>query len=164
MITQLDGIILQSGQGDAYWVLGDLYTFKATSEETDGKYALLEVVIYSKDGTPLHIHSREAESFYLQEGTVEFQLDDRTLVVTAGTFVHSPIGQRHQFTNIGSVPARMLCWATPAGIEKFFAEIGTKVEDPAAAPPPVTPTDIEKVMTIAPKYGITILPPEGPKA
>lgn len=53
----------------------------------------------------------------------------------------------------------MLCWATPAGVEKFFAEIGTKVEDLMAPPPPVTPADLEKVMAIAPKYGITILPP-----
>ncbi|HEY9640227.1 MAG TPA: cupin domain-containing protein, partial [Coleofasciculaceae cyanobacterium] len=159
MTPQLEGVTLQTGQGDSYWVLGDRYTFKAVSEETDGKYAFLELVIYPQDGTPPHIHSREAESFYIQAGTVEFQLGDRTLVATAGTFVHSPIGQRHQFTNIGSVPAKMLCWATPAGVEKFFAEIGTKVEDPAALPPPVTPADIEKVMAIAPQYGITILPP-----
>ncbi len=56
------------------------------------------------------------------------------------------------------MPAKMLCWATPSGIERFFAEIGTLVEDPSAPPPPVTPTDIEKVMGTPAKYGITIVP------
>lgn len=157
--TQLDGIVLQPHQGDSYWVLGDLYTFKAVSEETDGKYALLELVIQPQNSTPPHIHSREAEAFFIEDGDVEFQLGDRTLVATSGTFVHSPPGQRHQITNVGSQPAKVLCWATPAGVEKFFAAIGTKVEDPNAPPPPVTPADIEKVMLLAPQYGITILPP-----
>jgi mannose-6-phosphate isomerase-like protein (cupin superfamily) len=156
--AQLNGIVLQPGQGDSYWVLGDLYTFKAVSEETNGNYALLELVIQPQDGTPLHIHSREAEAFFIEEGEVEFQLEDRTVVATPGTFLHSPPGQLHRFTNIGSQRAKMLCWATPAGIEKFFAAIGTKVEDPNA-PPPITSADLEKVMLLAPQYGITILPP-----
>ena len=157
--TQLNGIVLQPSQGASYWVLGDLYTFKAVSEETDGKYALLELVVQPQNSTPSHIHSREAEAFFIEAGEVEFQLGDRTLVATPGTFVHSPPGQIHQFTNVGSQPAKMLCWVTPAGLEKFFAAIGTRVEDPTAPPPPVTPADIEKVMQFAPQYGLTILPP-----
>ena len=157
--TQLNGIVLQPSQGDLYWVLGDLYTFKAVSEETDGKYALLELVIQPQNSTPSHIHSREAEAFSIEEGEVEFQLDDRMLIATPGTFVHSPPGQVHQFTNIGSQAAKMLCWVTPAGLEKFFAAIGTKVENPHAPPPPVRPADIEKLMRLAPQYGLTILPP-----
>jgi quercetin dioxygenase-like cupin family protein len=153
------GLLLRAGQGSSYWVLGDLYTFKAVGEDTDNQYALLELVIQPQDGTPPHIHSREAEAFYIQSGTVEFQLGDRTVIATPGTFLHSPAGQLHSFRNTSASSATMLCWATPAGVEKFFMEIGTKVEDPLAPPPAVTPDDIEKVMAIAPKYGITIVPP-----
>jgi quercetin dioxygenase-like cupin family protein len=156
---RLDGLILQSGQGFSYWVLGDLYTFKAVGEDTNGKYALLELVIQPQDGTPPHIHSRESESFYIQSGTVEFQLGDRVVTATAGTFLHSPVGQQHSFKNTSSTAAKMLCWATPAGVEKFFMEIGTPVEDLSEPSPLVTSADIEKVMAIAPKYGITIVPP-----
>jgi mannose-6-phosphate isomerase-like protein (cupin superfamily) len=159
VMAQLNGIVLQPGQGDSYWVLGDLYTFKAVSEGTDGKYALLELVIQPQNSTPPHIHSRESEAFFIEAGEVEFQLGDRTVIATPGTFLHSPPGQLHQFTNVGSQPAKMLCWATPAGVEKFFAATGTKVEDPNASPPPVTPADLEKVMTLAPQYGITIVLP-----
>jgi quercetin dioxygenase-like cupin family protein len=161
IMIEMDSVdtMLPPKQGDSYWVLGDLYTLKAVSEDTNGQYAFMELVIQPQDGTPPHIHSREAEAFYILEGEIEFQLDDRTLVAKAGTFLHSPIGQLHRFTNTTSVPARMLCWATPAGIENFFAEIGTKVEDITAPPPPVTAADIGKVMTIAPRYGVMILPP-----
>jgi quercetin dioxygenase-like cupin family protein len=34
-------------------------------------------------GSPLHRHNEEDESFYVQEGEIEFQLDDRILVATA---------------------------------------------------------------------------------
>ncbi|MGL4619041.1 MAG: hypothetical protein ACRCZS_08290 [Chroococcidiopsis sp.] len=33
-----NGVILQSGQGISYWVLGDLYTFKTVSKDTNGAY------------------------------------------------------------------------------------------------------------------------------
>lgn len=156
VMAQLKGIVLQPGQGDSYWVLGDLYIFKAVSEETDGKYALLELVIQPQNSTPPHTHSREAEAFLIEAGEFEFQLDDSTVVATPGTFLHSPPGQLHRFTNISSQPAKMLCWAIPAGVEKFFAAIGTKVEDPNAAPPPVTPADLKKVVMLALQHGITI--------
>jgi quercetin dioxygenase-like cupin family protein len=159
METDFVDTALQLKQGDSYWVLGDLYTFKAVSQDTNGQYAFMELVIQPQDGTPPHIHSREAEAFYILEGEIEFQLDNRTVIAKAGTFLHSPIGQLHRFTNTTPVPAKMLCWATPAGIENFFAEIGTKVDDMTVPPPPVTPADIEKVITIAPRYGVTIPPP-----
>ncbi len=158
-MTRLDGIVLQPDQGNSYWMLGDLHTFKAVSEETDGRYTLFELVLQPQHGTPLHVQSREAEAFFIEAGEVEFQLDDRTVVATPGMFLHSPLGQLHKFTNVSSQPAKMLCWAIPAGIEKFFAAAGTKVEDLNAPPPPVTPADLEKVMKLAPQYGITILPP-----
>ncbi len=33
MTVNLQGILQQPGQGSSYWVLGDLYTFKAVGEE-----------------------------------------------------------------------------------------------------------------------------------
>ena len=102
------GILSQPGEGDSYSVAGDVATFKATSEQTDGKYALFEVVLVPQLGPPPHIHSREDEAFYIQEGSIEFYLDEQTVVATPGTFLHSPKGQLHSFKNIGSVPAKML--------------------------------------------------------
>ncbi len=157
-------ILRQPGQGSSYWVLGDLYTLKATGEETGKSYALTEILVQPQSATPPHIHHREDEAFYIQEGKVEFQLGDRTIVATPGTFLHSPKGQLHSFKNISSKPAKMLCWVTPAGLEQFFAEVGVPLEERSPSPPAVSPADIETIMATAPKYGLEIIPPPSPQA
>jgi mannose-6-phosphate isomerase-like protein (cupin superfamily) len=160
--TQVDqnGLVLQPRQGVPYWVLGDLYTFKTVSNETNGAASLIEIVVYPQTGSPPHIHSREDESFFIQTGELQFQIDGQTIVATPGTFIYSPRGQTHQFANVSDQPATMLCWLMPAGLERFFMEIGTPANDPPAPPPPVTDADIQKTIALAPQYGLTILPPK----
>ncbi|MEE3715407.1 cupin domain-containing protein [Tumidithrix elongata RA019] len=129
-------------------------------EETGQAYALCEVIVAPHGGgTPPHRHSRENESFYIQSGELEFQLDDQTLVATAGTFLYSPIGQLHRFTNISSEPAKLLVWVTPAGFEKFIAEVGKSADSQVGKSPSLSAADLEKILATAPNYGIEIIPP-----
>lgn len=158
--TNPNGLLLQPKQGTSYWVLGDLYTFKTVSQDTNGTYSLMEMVVYPQTGSPLHIHSHEDESFWVQSGEIQFQIDGETIIATPGTFIYSPRGQRHLFANLSDHSATVLCWITPAGLEQFFMEIGTPATDPTAPPPPVTAADIQKTMALAPQYGLTILPPD----
>ncbi len=158
MTVNLSGVVQQPGQGSSYWVLGDLYTFKAVGEDTGNAYALVEIIVQPQSGTPPHIHSHENEAFYIQEGELEFQLDEQILIATPGTFLHSPKGQIHGFTNTTTQPAKLLCWLTPGGLEKFFMEVGV----PAAGithSPGVSSADIEKAVVTAQKYGLEIIPP-----
>ncbi|HEY9657913.1 MAG TPA: quercetin 2,3-dioxygenase [Allocoleopsis sp.] len=155
-----NGVLLQAGQGTSYWVLGDLYTFKTVSQDTNGAYSLMEMIVYPQTGSPPHIHSREDESFLVQSGKVQFQIDGQTVVATPGTFIYSPRGQTHLFMNVSDQPATVLCWITPAGLEQFFMDIGTLADDPTAPPPPVTEVEIQKTIALAPQYGLTILPPD----
>ena len=152
------GLIVGPNQGTPYWVLGDLYTFKTLSQDTNGTYSLMEMVVYPQTGSPLHIHSREDESFWVQSGEIQFQIDHQTLVATPGTFIYSPKGQIHSFANVSDRPATVLCWITPAGLEQFFMEVGTPAHN-LTAPPPVTEADIQKTIALASQYGLTILPP-----
>lgn len=157
-ISQNEGLI-PSGQAHSYWFGEDLYTFRAIGSETEEAYALCEVTVAPQGGTPPHRHSRESESFYVQDGEIEFQLDDCTIVAKSGTFLHSPKGQLHRFTNLTSVPAKLLVWVMPAGFEHFIAEVGKIADAQPAAPLGVE--DLNKILTTAPKYGIEILPPPG---
>jgi quercetin dioxygenase-like cupin family protein len=158
MAIEQKELFVQPNQGTIVSVAGDIVVFKAEGKQTNGQYALFENTLEPQAGPPPHIHSREDESFYILEGEVEFYLDERTVVATPGTFLQSPRGQKHSFKCISSQPAKMLCWATPAGIEQFFAEVGTVLDNPSS-PPPVTPETIERLVATAPEYGITILPP-----
>ena len=159
MTIDRNGIYLQPGQGRSYYFGQDLYTFKAIGEETGEAYALCEVIVAPQGGTPLHRHHRENESFYVQEGEIEFQLDDRTIVATAGTFLHSPQGQLHRFTNLTATSAKILVWLTPAGFEKFIAEVGKAVNGQITPGASLSPEDLDRILTTAPKYGIEIVPP-----
>ncbi|MEC4817305.1 MAG: cupin domain-containing protein [Scytonema sp. PMC 1069.18] len=159
MTVNLQGILQPPGQGSSYWVLGDLYTFKAVGEDTGQAYALVEIIVQPQSGSPLHIHTHEDEAFYIQEGELEFQLDEQIIKATPGTFLHSPKGQLHRFTNIGTTPAKLLFWLIPAGLEKLFMEVGLPEANREAQPPTVSPADIEKIVATAYSYGLHIFPP-----
>lgn len=47
------------GQGRTIAVVGDVYRFLATGDDTNGKYALWEAVVPPGGGPPPHVHSRE---------------------------------------------------------------------------------------------------------
>ncbi|HIK08058.1 MAG TPA: quercetin 2,3-dioxygenase [Trichormus sp. M33_DOE_039] len=158
MTVNLQGVVQQPGQGSSYWVLGDLYTIKVVGEDTGKAYALVEITVQPQSGSPPHIHSHEDEAFYIQEGELEFQLDEQIVIATPGTFLHSPKGQLHRFTNVSTQPTKLLCWVTPAGFEQFLMEVGVPVEDITQSPT-ASPADIEKVIAAAPKYGMEIIPP-----
>jgi mannose-6-phosphate isomerase-like protein (cupin superfamily) len=59
-------------QARAVAVVGDVYRFLATSEDTDGKYALWEAVVPPGGGPPPHVRSRKEESFCVLEGEITF--------------------------------------------------------------------------------------------
>ena len=130
-------------------VVGDQYLPLVSGQETGDRYAIFEVHCVPNGGPPPHIHTREDESFYVIEGAVEFLAGDKMIKAPAGTFVNVPKGTLHTFKT-SSQGARMLVQVCPAGLERFFEEVG---EAPGT---PVTDAHIQKVMATAPKYGIEI--------
>src|SRR5690606_29261200 len=101
-------IIRTAGQGRTLAVVGDVYRFLATGDDTQGKYAMWEALVPPGGGPPPHIHSREEESFYVLEGEITFSVNGQTIVASAGTFANMPIGSLHSFRNEIDRPARLL--------------------------------------------------------
>jgi len=60
--------IIHKGEGNSYWVLGDLYTFKLTGKQTNGAFAVIDQIIQPESGPPPHVHYREDEAFYILDG------------------------------------------------------------------------------------------------
>ena len=116
------------GGGPAVWVVGDTYTFKAQSEDTDGAFTLFEGVIPPGAGPLPHVHHREDEAFYVLEGEIESLAGDRTFTAIAGSYVYIPRGVLHRFTNAGEATARMLLFFAPVGFDRFFIEVGQAAE------------------------------------
>jgi quercetin dioxygenase-like cupin family protein len=123
--------------GEAYWVMGTLFTFLVTAAESGGSYFTLIVDVGPEQGPPPHIHHLEEEQFYVLEGQLTYFIGDQTFQVNTGDFIHIPRGTVHSFKN-GPKPSRLLATFAPAGIEGFFREVGERVDDRLKSPPPVT--------------------------
>jgi len=152
-------IQLGAGEGPAFSAVGDVYRILATGDQTGGVYVLSEARVLPGGGPPPHIHHREDEAFFVLEGEITFMLGDKRVVAKPGAFIQGPRGIPHAFKNESNAPARMLIHVTPPGFDKFIAEIGQPVTAFDSPPTPVTPEAIQKLLAVAPKYGIEILPP-----
>ena len=150
---------------ESVWYSGWLMTFLATSEDTQGRFALIEAVTRKGNVPPPHIHHREDESFYILEGEMTASVGKQTIKGRPGTLVFMPRHVAHSF-EIHSDLLRMLILLTPAGLEGYFKECS--VPAPAMTLPPLAEvpySDILKLMAVAPKYGIeSVSPPPGSMA
>jgi quercetin dioxygenase-like cupin family protein len=127
--------IRDRGQGKSLWILGDHYTFKVSSEESQGTLTVAEVTVFPQNGLPPHIHHRESESLYVLEGAFSVRVGALLYEAHAGAYVHIPKGTLHTFKNIGSRPGRLLVILAPGGFENFLQEIGEPALQDSVPPP-----------------------------
>lgn len=146
-------------QGRTVAVVGDVYRFLATGEDTNGKYALWEALVPPGGGPPPHVHSREEEGFYVLEGEITFTVNGEKIVAKAGAFANMPVGTPHSFKNESDQPAKMLISVAPAGLEKMFFEVGVPLAEGVTTALPPSHEEIEKLLAVAPGYGVEILLP-----
>jgi mannose-6-phosphate isomerase-like protein (cupin superfamily) len=149
-----DAITRTPTQGRTVAVVGDVYRFLATGDDTNGKYAIWEALVPPGGGPPPHIHSREEEGFYILEGEITFTIGEKCLVASAGMFANMPVGTPHSFKNESGKPAKMLISVAPAGLEQMFFECGVPLPEGSTTALPPTKEAIEKMLAIAPRYGI----------
>ena len=64
-MTDLQGYHLARDDGTAIWLLDTLMHVKASTDDTMGAFTLIEALIPSGFGTPLHLHRDEEEGFYV---------------------------------------------------------------------------------------------------
>ena len=153
-------IALAAGEGDALWFLGSLLHVKADSASTAGRVAVLEHRVARGNGSPLHVHHREDEWFYVLEGEVTFWVGGEVIVAGPGGFVYGPREIPHTFM-VSSDEARFLLVAEPSDFGDFvraFAEPAAADELP---PPPTEAPDVEALTRLAADYGIDIIGPPG---
>jgi quercetin dioxygenase-like cupin family protein len=156
----VEPIALQSGEGEAVWSFGFLATIKASSETTAGRVAVIEHLGPQGAGSPLHVHHREDEWFYVIEGAVTFWVGGTVIEAPAGSFVYGPRDVPHTFL-ISSPEARFLLVTEPAGFESFMRAMGQPAATLTVPPPAAPPADLAPLIAAAAEYGIEILGPPG---
>lgn len=153
----------QDTSEERIWIVGDTMTLKATGVETDGRLLVIENLTAPGGGPPLHVHRNEDESFYVLEGEFEIVSGERTIHAGAGSFAFVPRGTPHRFQNVGSAPARILIWFSPAGLEGFFREAGVPATNDGPAPP-LGPAELQRTRLAAPRYGLELAQPPSVEA
>jgi quercetin dioxygenase-like cupin family protein len=151
---------LAAGAGEALWFMGGLTTIKAGAEQTAGRVAVTENLAPRGSGSPLHVHHREDEWFYVMEGELTFWVGGETIVAGAGSFVYGPREIPHTFV-VSSEQARFLLVVEPAGFEDFVRALSAPAERLEIPPAASEPPDVDALVAVAAGYGIDIIGPPG---
>jgi mannose-6-phosphate isomerase-like protein (cupin superfamily) len=141
-------------------LVGDTYTITVSGDDTNGRFCVIDMHIPPDGGPPPHRHDFE-ETFILLEGEIEAIFRGRKSLLHAGDTVNIPSNAPHQFHNVSSMPTRMLCICSPAGLEKYFVEVGVPVATRTAPPPELDAKQQvefrQKATALASKYRTELL-------
>jgi len=123
--------------------------FLADGEQTGKGFSLVEHPMSPRAlAAPLHRHTREDEYSYVLEGRMGALLGEEVVEAGAGALVFKPREQWHTFWNAGDEPCRVLEIISPAGFERFFAELAA----------PGTLADPDALGSLSERYGLEMRP------
>jgi quercetin dioxygenase-like cupin family protein len=141
---------------ESIWFTDSLIRIHVTPEDTDGAYALMEVLAPSGHLTPPHIHENDAESFFLLEGEITVHTENGPTVVRPGQAGHIPAGVAHTLCVTSSGPARAVLVSVPSGFVDYVRACGRPAER-EVLPVLDGPPDIGLLLREAPAHGVTVL-------
>jgi quercetin dioxygenase-like cupin family protein len=125
------------------------FAVKATTEDTEGRFSLLEVSLAMD--IPRHVHATEDEVGYVLDGEVEIEFADRTYSAATGSSFLLPHGVPHAVRRVSETPPRVLQVSSPGGWENL-------VEDLIEAGPSILTDgklDPAKINPITAPHGVT---------
>jgi quercetin dioxygenase-like cupin family protein len=115
--------------------------------QTAGCHSLTVSILRKGSEAPLHVHSREDETFYVIEGTLDARVGDDHHTLEAGQAVFLPRGLKHRLLCV-SETAKVLMMIHPAGLENFFKRIDSDPDHLISR---------GEMVRIAAEYGVMIL-------
>jgi len=130
--------------------------FLVDGATSDGRFSIVEHPMSARAiGAPLHRHAREDEYSFVLEGRMGALLGEHVVEAGPGDLVFKPRNQWHTFWNAGDEPARILEIISPAGFERYFAEL-VALGGSRAAPP-------EALRALGARYALEVQPQSIPE-
>jgi mannose-6-phosphate isomerase-like protein (cupin superfamily) len=140
-----------AGEGERLRFSGAEFLVRASADTTGGGFTIIEEI--DPLDTPLHVHAREDELFYVLEGDHVFTVGDRELPLGPGGVCFAPRGIPHEHRRVVPRTGRFLTMTSPAGFEAFFRELAAADAAGGAGP--------EDYVAASERAGITWLPAPG---
>ena len=155
-------LIVKADSGKGLSVVGDSYRIVMSGKETNGAYAVIDMLVPPNGGPGPHAHASFQETFHVLNGEIELKTENGIYTAGEGDFVNIPLGGIvHCFKNKTQKIAHLWCVVVPAGLEAFFEEIGNPIEfGKFETPPALTKEDAKRLQQIAEKYGQQLFPPD----
>ena len=129
-------------------VVGEHVTVLASGAATGGYEIFLQDGPEGSGPVP-HSHPWD-EAFFVTRGEVDFSIDGAQQTARVGTLVHLPAGTMHAF-RFRQGGATMVSMTSRLGASSMFAELDREIA-------PDQP-DLEKLVQIATRHGLTIAAP-----
>jgi quercetin dioxygenase-like cupin family protein len=119
-------VIRTPGEAKGVVVSGHPMAFLVAGEDTKHT-SMCDRTMPPRFSTSLHVHRTQEEIFYVLDGECDWQVGDRRIRATPGTFVLIPPGVPHNIANATDKPARVLMTVSPPGHENYFEELAKAV-------------------------------------
>jgi quercetin dioxygenase-like cupin family protein len=137
-------VIQMPGEAKEVVLSGHPMAFLVTGEDTKHT-SMFDWTMPPRFSTGLHVHRTQEETFYVLDGECDWQVGDRRIHATPGTFVFIPPGVPHNIANATDKPARVLMTVSPPGHENYFEELAKAVSRD-------TPPDAEAIAELRRRY------------
>jgi quercetin dioxygenase-like cupin family protein len=142
-------IIRGEGEGERLWFAGGgVHVWKATAEETDGAFLLVEDRMTQGKTTPLHTHPNLDETLIVLEGEILVYAEGRGHHVGPRGVAVAPRGDAHAFM-VTSESALILFLQTPGSGEAFYRDASEPSTDEADAE---RPPDLDRLRASAERH------------
>ena len=147
MKTEIAGITRanEGMQGITWNILGQTYVPKNCTEDSFSWHATFPPGTF----VPPHIHPTQDEFIYMLDGRLDFVLDGRDFVATAGDLARLPMNQPHGIFNKSDQPVKCFFWVSPTRrlYDLFWAIHSMKEQVPT------------EVVELAARHEVSFLPP-----
>ena len=155
----------EAGTARGTWAMGSLFEHLVSAEETGGRFGAALVTQPPGIATPLHRHTREAEAFFLLDGTMSYRAGETVYRLVAGDFIYLPAGIPHAFRVTGSAPVRFVGFTDPGGLFDLYDEVGIPATERRLPGPDGLPMEVEigRWNTVGPQYGLEVVGPPLPE-
>jgi quercetin dioxygenase-like cupin family protein len=127
-------VVIRSGDGTRLVGRPSNVTLKVGVEQgARFSMAVFEAAARFQAPPGLHAHTIEDWAAYVLGGEVAFATDEGEIRARTGDIVLFPRGTRFAWSNPADDVARYLAIYSPAGFERFFADLGDAVRDQPGA-------------------------------
>ena len=148
MASPAAGFAVARDGGERLEFAGATIFVRASAESTGGSFTVIEEAPPLLD-TPLHVHEREDEIFFVLEGEHVITCGAEEFRLGPGDMAFAPRGVPHAQRRVVPGEGRLLIMTSPAGFEGFMRELAAAEREGRLGP--------EAYAAASQRYGISWL-------